>query len=76
MLAVRFCSFYFATVPPWFHWPPSFVAVLAMARIAPLSGALSEGHAATTAARSGSSGFPICARICVYPLASAPRNVF
>jgi hypothetical protein len=41
-----------------------FVAVLAMATIAALSGALSEGQAATTAARSGSSGFSICARIC------------
>jgi hypothetical protein len=57
--------FYFAAVPFWCHWPPLFVAVLAMATIAALSGALSEGHAATTAARSGSSGFSICARICV-----------
>jgi len=65
VLAVRFCSFYFAAVPPWCHWPPWVVAVSAMARIAALSGALSEGQAATTAARSGSSGFPICARICV-----------
>ncbi len=26
VLAVRFCSFYFAVVPLWFHWPPLFVA--------------------------------------------------
>ena len=33
MLAVRFCSFYFAAVPLWCHWPPLFVAVFAMATI-------------------------------------------
>jgi hypothetical protein len=44
VLAVRFCSFYFAAVPFRCHWPPLFVAVLAMATIAALSGALSEGQ--------------------------------
>jgi hypothetical protein len=33
-----------------------------MTTFAALSAALSEGQAATTAAKSGSSGFPICAR--------------
>ena len=45
VLAVRFCSFYFAAVPLWCHWPPLFVAVLAMATIAALSGTLREGQA-------------------------------
>ena len=44
VLAVRFCSIYFAAVPLWCHWPPLLVAVLAMATIAALRGALSEGQ--------------------------------
>jgi hypothetical protein len=59
-------EFRFDRVSPYrFQRPPLFVAVLAIATIAALSGALSEGQAASTAARSGSSSFPICARICV-----------
>jgi hypothetical protein len=45
VLAVRFCSLYFAAVPLWCHWPPLFVAVLAMARIACPLLTTSPGHA-------------------------------
>jgi len=52
VLAVRFCSLYFAAVPLGTHWPPLVVAVSTMARIAALSGAESLSHAVTTCARS------------------------